>query len=684
MPEVSVIIPVYNAAPFLRESVESVLAQTFTDWEMIIIDDRSTDSSAEIAESYASKDPRIRLIRRSECSGSAFTPRADGIKAARGELIAPLDADDYLPTDYLQRLVQMHKENGAETVYPFMYFWDGVPLAPVVDPESGLTGKVMKGSEAVKYTLGGWKVTCNGGLIPKRTYMEAYRRFGDAHRDMSADETLTRWLLFLSDTVLFADVPYYYRINDDSITRKPSVRRLGILRSDIEVNEMLAECFGKDSQEYMLGQSQLFHRVLDSFALLRASMQDEQSRLEGYRMISDARVAVDLSLLRGEVSPHLYHIFRLPLPVLDSLLKLRSKAKDFLKFAKGQLIRPKRKYNHLKGIYESRRRFKRELRDLSEGVLTEGSESGHFYDKYYAEPDDTDVKSLKNDECCAQSSVVICPFDGKLYHGGATDRLRGILSTYAETKRRGIPLKISWTYPFVLEKYLEPADFDWHISAEDLHFKKGISHPVVIQDLPGSESDRMLKAALDGFSGEIHVYSNSDAYVGHYKELYDELFKPSAALRRQTEIHRRVLGEGYHAFTFRFAQLLGDFDDTPNKVLPRARRKELLERAGAEFDRIASTLPSDCRILITSDSETFLKFMQGRDRRIYIVPGSIRHVDHTESDEESDAWMKMFVEQQLLMGAATVRRMVTGGMYPSGFPRFAAEVGGAEFINHQF
>ena len=96
MPAVSVITPAFNTAPFLAETVESVLAQRFQDWELVIVDDGSTDDTAEIAQRYADRDARIRIVRQ-ENRGLAAA-RNTAVHAARGEFCALLDSDDvWLP-----------------------------------------------------------------------------------------------------------------------------------------------------------------------------------------------------------------------------------------------------------------------------------------------------------------------------------------------------------------------------------------------------------------------------------------------------------------------------------------------------------------------------------------------------------------------------------------------------------
>ncbi|MCC6841410.1 MAG: glycosyltransferase family 2 protein [Flavobacteriales bacterium] len=89
--KVSVVIPVYNKAPFLREAVESILGQTFKDFELICVDDKSTDNSLEVLR--AIKDPRLRIVELERNGGPGVAANA-GLDAARGEYIVRMDADD--------------------------------------------------------------------------------------------------------------------------------------------------------------------------------------------------------------------------------------------------------------------------------------------------------------------------------------------------------------------------------------------------------------------------------------------------------------------------------------------------------------------------------------------------------------------------------------------------------------
>lgn len=129
---VSVVVPVYNVEKYLRECVESVLGQTYGDFELILVDDGSTDSSGEMCDQYALKDGRITVIHRE--NGGLSAARNTGMDASRGEYIYFLDSDDYIRGDALERLVARAEETGADiTYFDTVIFYDGVKRDPFMD-----------------------------------------------------------------------------------------------------------------------------------------------------------------------------------------------------------------------------------------------------------------------------------------------------------------------------------------------------------------------------------------------------------------------------------------------------------------------------------------------------------------------------------------------------------------------
>ena len=121
MTKVSVIIAAYNAAAYVGKALDSVLAQTEKSFEAIVVDDASTDATAEIVRSLAAKDNRIRLIELTENRGNSFA-RNTAIAAARGEWLAILDADDWYAPERLEALVAMAEAQNADVVADNQYF----------------------------------------------------------------------------------------------------------------------------------------------------------------------------------------------------------------------------------------------------------------------------------------------------------------------------------------------------------------------------------------------------------------------------------------------------------------------------------------------------------------------------------------------------------------------------------
>lgn len=116
-PAISVIIPMYNAEKYIEICLKSILAQTFTDFEIIVVDDCSTDGSCAVVEKYLEEEEqKVKLLRRKENAGVAGIPRNDGLAMARGKYVYFMDADDLLVNVALESLYNAAEEKGAEVV----------------------------------------------------------------------------------------------------------------------------------------------------------------------------------------------------------------------------------------------------------------------------------------------------------------------------------------------------------------------------------------------------------------------------------------------------------------------------------------------------------------------------------------------------------------------------------------
>lgn len=110
--DISIITSVFNTEPYLKRCIDSLIAQTFTNFELLLIDDGSSDNSPAICDAYASKDRRIKVIHTK--NGGAARARNIGIEQATGEYIAIVDSDDYVSRDYLEKLFAIARESDSD------------------------------------------------------------------------------------------------------------------------------------------------------------------------------------------------------------------------------------------------------------------------------------------------------------------------------------------------------------------------------------------------------------------------------------------------------------------------------------------------------------------------------------------------------------------------------------------
>lgn len=114
MPRLSVIVPVYNTEKYLRECIDSILAQTFTDFELILVDDGSADQSGVICDEYSQLDGRIKVIHQN--NGGVTVARKQGLKVAVGEYISFVDSDDWIEPDMYRNMLIEADANDADVI----------------------------------------------------------------------------------------------------------------------------------------------------------------------------------------------------------------------------------------------------------------------------------------------------------------------------------------------------------------------------------------------------------------------------------------------------------------------------------------------------------------------------------------------------------------------------------------
>ena len=259
MPAISVLIPVYNGGQYIEKAVRSVMSQTFPDWELIVLDDGSSDNSPEILRALAAVDCRIKILAK-ENDGNGNTAANIKImgKAATGDYAFYMSQDDWLSPDILENMAARAAETGAEIVVPEMAlaFADGSESTDraCCAPPEGDFSRIITGKEAfllsVDFRINGFALIRSGLMFDARCDT----------RYFDSDELNTRLQFLWADKVAFCRGKFfYYQGNENAMTRKFSVKMFQRLRTSM----LLAEAFGKSFPEKMKDPD-------DSFVTLRA------------------------------------------------------------------------------------------------------------------------------------------------------------------------------------------------------------------------------------------------------------------------------------------------------------------------------------------------------------------------------------------------------------------------------
>lgn len=119
MKKVSIVVPVYKSEAFLPKLIDSVLGQSYTNFELILVDDESPDNSGKICDDYAQKDKRILVIHKK--NGGCCDARNKGLEVATGEYLMLADGDDWLETDCVEYLVGLMEKMIAKWLLPIVY-----------------------------------------------------------------------------------------------------------------------------------------------------------------------------------------------------------------------------------------------------------------------------------------------------------------------------------------------------------------------------------------------------------------------------------------------------------------------------------------------------------------------------------------------------------------------------------
>lgn len=290
MVEVSVLMAVYNAEQYLCESLDSLLAQTMKSWEVICVDDGSTDRSWAILQQYASKDSRIRIVRLTQNMGQGHA-RNVGLAKATGSYVAFLDSDDWLAEDALEQIVAcFHSDLAVDSVlFRLCYVYpDGR-----MEPYPGMEFRALSGSDAFVRSLD-WKV--HGVYVVQGRIHRQWRY--DERTAWYSDDNLTRIHYLNSRKVCLSQGVYYYRQHERSVTHRVDVRRFDYLKANMAMKQYLEE-IGVSDGILSIYEEQRWLNLVDSyyFYFTYSDRLSERDRKEGLRLMKDTWSSMQTELL---------------------------------------------------------------------------------------------------------------------------------------------------------------------------------------------------------------------------------------------------------------------------------------------------------------------------------------------------------------------------------------------------
>lgn len=289
---VSIIMAVYNTAPYLDKCLQSIITQTYLDWELICVDDGSTDNSFSILSAYKDKDNRIKVIQIPHCGVHAKVMNI-AMQYVTGDYVYSIDSDDYMSADLLSKLYNKIIQEKADLALPDMIRVD--KEGNILSQLKGCCGKydvVLTGKEALVYSLN-WQIHSLG--LWK----------SDIFRDITADEEgfsleyTSRERFLQCNRIVFDDACYYYVQHSNSITQRIGPRKFYYVMLDVKVLELLKR--NNFPVELLLNYNmqcmgRLMSKLIDYFVLKNQLTKEEQAVSYNYLKTAYRYQLTDTSL----------------------------------------------------------------------------------------------------------------------------------------------------------------------------------------------------------------------------------------------------------------------------------------------------------------------------------------------------------------------------------------------------
>ena len=267
-------MPVYNGGAFLPQSIESILAQSFQEWELVCVDDESTDRSFSILQEFARRDPRIRVFRKNH-GGNVPKSWNFAFPLFRGKWISYMSQDDFMSPDNLRINYETAVRTNADIVVPQCIHYTGSP-EDLATPDLTKLPRILSGRDAFILSLD-WRIhgftLCRREIMLSEPFMEEY---------FNSDEYVTRKNFLCAEKVALSDGKFFFRWNNaNSICKVQKLYRTEAIYTQLKLLDLIEKNI---PDPRLLAQEEYSLFILMLSAIKRYPKADIYDRTEAARI----------------------------------------------------------------------------------------------------------------------------------------------------------------------------------------------------------------------------------------------------------------------------------------------------------------------------------------------------------------------------------------------------------------
>lgn len=633
--KIAIVVPVYGTEKYITACIDSILAQTYTNFRLILVDDASPDNAGAICDEYAKKDNRITVVHQ-ENSG-VTRARAKGVSLAEDcDYITFVDSDDTITPDALSNFLSAMT---PDTDIVISYRVSNVPECRPIDETQITKEEYIKGLLYWRISTAPW-----GKLVHKNLFNNYVF---DIPREIVVGEDLLMNLRLAYNSskpirVMHKDA-YNYNIYDENTTKRFS----STPQFESSWHKLIVSSISDENERISFIKFSLPHRLQKyiNFGGLKLKNQS-LDKTDFYQELKEDILRYNYKL----PSTRIRRLFYTTNTTLRAIII---------------------------GYYEIKNQVKRIFRHPDYPLWRDAIGETRAYKNSPARQKEGYFKSVQKP--ASKKKRIVCIYDSNVKIGGWADRLRGILSVYQVCKKRNFDFKILFDYPFPIERYLIPNKVQWAIKRSDLCFDLASTDLCFVSSRTGRNYEmrkqkQWFKKEFRKEFNEYHVRTNAAfSYKYDFAKLFNELFRFSPLLEDLIANQNKSLREDYISASFRFLDLLGDFNETASRgaLESEEERQKLINLCIKQLEILHEKHPQQ-KILVNSDSTTFLQSASVLPYS-YIIPGEVHHVDSPESAPNS-AHDKTITDFFMIANAKSIYLVVAERMYNSGFPYAASKL----------